>query len=211
MSDLVIPTPEALEERTDVILERLGQFFMGSSPVHKAAEQIARILTEEGIPFAVAGALSLGIHGFVRATEDVDILITREGLARFKASWLGRGYVELREGGRPVRDTVNNIKIDFLIAGDFPGDGKPKPVAFPDPGSAGMAAGKYRVLSLERLVEIKLASGLTAPHRLHDLADILRLIRSAGLPRDFATHLDPYVAEKYDELWLLAQHPEEEY
>ena len=55
------------------------------------------------------------------------------------------------------------------------------------------------------------ASGMTAPHRLHDLADVLRLVREAALPRDFALQLDPYVRPKYEELWTLAQHPDEDY
>lgn len=35
-----------------------------------------------------------------------------------------------------MRDTENEVPIDVLIAGDFPGDGRPKPVAFPDPAGA---------------------------------------------------------------------------
>jgi hypothetical protein len=87
------------------------------------------------------------------------------------------------------------VKIDFLLTGDFPGDGKPKPVAFPDPREAAVVGEKYRIVSLPRLVEMKLASGMTAPHRLQDLADVLRLIRAADLPRDFAARIDPYVRE----------------
>src|SRR5204863_7794125 len=122
--------------------------------------------------YAIAGALCLGAHGVVRATEDVDILITREGLERFKAEWLGRGYINLRAGGKAVRDSVNGVKIDFLVAGDFPGDGRPKPVAFPEPSGRAVSPGDPVVLSLPQLVELKLASGMTAPHRLQDLADV---------------------------------------
>jgi hypothetical protein len=193
------------------ILDRLGAFFMGDSPVHRAEAAIARRLEELGIDHAVAGALCLGAHGAVRATEDVDVLLRREDLDRFKYEWLGRGYVDLRPGGKAVRDTVNDVKIDFLLAGDFPGDGKPKPVSFPEPGDVSVAAGSLRVVSLPRFVELKLASGMTAPHRLQDLADVLRLIETAKLPREFREKLDPYVRSKYDELWLAAQHPEDDY
>lgn len=134
-----------------------------------------------------------------------------EELDRFKAEWLGRGYVEVRPGGKAVRDTINDARIDFLITGDFPGDGKPKPVAFPDPREAAVLGERYRVVSLPRLVEMKLASGMTAPHRLQDLADVLRLIRAADLPQDFAARIDPYVREKFEELWLASRHPEDDY
>lgn len=208
---LHVDESEDLEQRTDAVLRRLGSFFMGESPVHLAADQIARRLAEAGIPYAIAGAVSLAVHGVLRATEDVDVLITREGLDRFKQEWLGRGYVNLRPGGKAVRDTTHAVKIDFLITGDYPGDGKPKAVAFPDPVSAGVEAGRFRILALDKLIELKIASGMTAAHRLQDLADVVHLVRSRGLPREFALQLDPYVRDKFGELWLLAQHQEEDY
>jgi hypothetical protein len=202
---------EALDRRMDEVLSFLGAFFMKESPVHLAAEEIARHLQDAGIDYAIAGALSLGVHGFVRATEDVDVIVTREGLAKFKERWLGRGYVNVRAGGKPVRDTTHNVKIDFLITGDFPGDGKPKPVVVPEPQAASIAGDKYRVISLPTLIELKLASGMTAPHRMQDLVDVQRLIHATRIPRDFAAQLDPYVREKFAELWELAQHPDDEY
>jgi hypothetical protein len=57
-------------------------------------------------------------------------------------------------------------------------------------------------------VELKLASGITAPHRLRDLADVLELIRVAALPAELADELDPFVREKYLELWRAAQTPD---
>ena len=183
----------------------------GTSPIHRAAEDLARRFDAQRIAYAVAGAIALGAHGVMRATEDVDVLITPAGLARFKSEWLGRGYVELRSGGKAVRDTVNGVKIDFLLTGDYPGDGKPKPVAFPDPAKVSIDAGAYQVVPLSTLLELKIASGMTAPHRLQDLADALRLIRARSLPRDYAQQLDPYVRAKFDELWQAAQHPDEDY
>jgi hypothetical protein len=201
---------EALDHRVDAVLDFLGDYFMNKSRVHLAAEEIARHLEDAGIDYAIAGALSLGVHGFVRATEDVDIIVTREGLEKFKERWLGRGYVNLRAGGKPVRDTTHNVKIDFLIAGDFPGDGKPKPVRVPEPKTASVLGEKYRVVSLSTLIELKLASGMTAPHRMQDLTDVMRLIHTAHLPRELADQLDPYVREKFDELWQIAQHPDDD-
>ena len=205
------PRAGSLGERFEAALEEIGGYFLGSSPLHKAASDIARRLDELGIDYAIAGALCLAAHGLTRATEDVDILITREGLDRFKQAWQGRGYVDLRPGGKAVRDTSHGVKIDFLIAGDYPGDGKPKPVSFPTPRTASTDAGAFRILSLPRLVELKLASGMSAPHRLQDLADVQRLIAVAKLPRELGDSLDPYVREKFFELWQTAQHPEEDY
>ena len=204
-------TAAEVDRRTDALLEEAEAYFMGEGGVHKAAAAIAKRLTEAGIDYAMAGAIALGEYGFKRLTVDVDVLIRREGLDRFKAEWLGRGYLDVRPGGKAVLDTINNVKIDFLLTGDFPGDGKPKPVAFPDPRDAAIAGDKYRVVSLPRLVEMKLASGMTASHRLQDLADVLRLIRAADLPRDFDGQIDPYVRAKFEELWLASRHPEDDY
>jgi hypothetical protein len=62
-----------------------------------------------------------------------------------------------------------------------------------------------RWLSLPALVELKLASGMTAPGRLKDLADVQELIRLLSLPANFAEHLQRFVREKYGELWQTVQ------
>jgi hypothetical protein len=92
-----------------------------------------------------------------------------------------------------------------LLAGDYPGDGKPKPVRFPDPSIVALRGAHGAFLPLETLIELKLASGLSAPHRLKDLADVLELIRATGLTEAFSTRLDPSVRAKYTELWAAAQ------
>ena len=178
---------------------------MGRAPVQLAAERLAAALDELGIPYAICGGLAVAAHGHIRYTEDVDVLLTADGLARFKKARLGRGWVERFPGSRGLRDAAENVRIDVLVTGDFPGDGKPGPVAFPDPADAVMAAQGASILQLARLVELKLASGLSAPARLQDFADVIALIRSNQLAREYALELAPYVRPKYDELWELAQ------
>ncbi|MBP7147439.1 MAG: hypothetical protein KBD01_07825 [Acidobacteria bacterium] len=58
----------------------------------------------------------------------------------------------------------------------------------------------YPVLNLEKLIELKLASGLTAPHRLRDLADVQDLIGALDLPLDLAATLDASVPAEYERL-----------
>jgi hypothetical protein len=99
-----------------------------------------------------------------------------------------------------MRDTEANVKIDILIAGDYPGDGRPKPVRFPDPGVAIQGEG-FRVLGIRDLVELELASGMTNANRLKDLADVQELIRHAALPQELATELDASLRGKYVEIW----------
>ena len=169
---------------------------MGDADVQKALRKLARALDEDGISYAIAGAMALNAYGYQRVTVDVDVLLTREGLAAFKARHLGRGYAEKFSGSRGFRDTEHGVNVDVLVAGEFPGDGKPKPVAFPDPAVA-VRSGEIALLPLEKLIELKLASGISAPHRLKDLADVLELIRAAALPRDLSVRLDRSVRPKY--------------
>jgi hypothetical protein len=192
-------------------IDYAARFFMGDADVQRALAKIVRELEEAKIPYAIAGAMALNRYGYRRVTVDVDLLLTREGLAALKERLLGRGYVEKFAGSKGVRDTENNVGIDVLLAGEFPGDGKPKPVSFPDPAVAGVASEAGRYLPLPKLVELKLASGMSAPHRLKDLADVVELIRIVKLPRQLAEQLDPWVRGKYDELWAAAQvAPDEE-
>src|SRR5262249_44084186 len=118
---------------------------------------------------------------------------------------LGRGYVEKFPGSRGMRDTENGVAIDVLIAGEYPGDGKPKPVRFPDPADVALRGERGAFLPLAKLVELKLASGISAPHRLKDLADVLELVRAIHAPRSLADELDASVRDKYFELWEAAQ------
>ena len=181
------------------------RFFMGEAKVDLALEAVTKLLDQEGIPYCLVGAMALNLHGYRRFTEDIDLLDTRAGHAAFKRRGLGRGYAEKFPGSKTLRDTVNNVTIDFLLTGEFPGDGKPKPVVFPDPAVAGQKVGRLSLMPLPGLVDLKLASGMSAPHRIKDLADVLELVRAARLPLELEQSLDPSVREKFRELWNAAQ------
>jgi hypothetical protein len=191
-------------------VENARRFFMGEADVQQALERLARLLDEKGIPYAIIGAMALNEWGYRRVTVDVDVLLTAEGLHTLKAEALGRGYLEKFPGSRGLRDTVAGVNVDVVLTGEYPGDGKPKPVAFPDPAQAAVRGRRVALLQLPTLVELKLASGLSAPHRLKDLADVLELVRALSLPRQLASSLDASVRAKYEELWEAAQAPERE-
>jgi len=87
-----------------------------------------------------------------------------------------------------------------MTTGEFPGDGKPKPVSMPRPNEASIEIDGIKFVTLEKLIELKLASGISAPDRLKDLADVQELIKIKRLDADFAVKLDPYVRAKYLEL-----------
>src|SRR5205085_1662352 len=93
-----------------------------------------------------------------------------------------------------------SVRIEFLVSGQYPGDGKPKPVAFPDPAKVAVEMDGIKYLGLVTLIELKLASGMSNPGRLKDLADVQELIRVLKLPSAFAVKLNEYVRGKFEEL-----------
>jgi len=166
-----------------------------------ALAKLTRDLKEHGIDYMVIGALALFEHGYARLTEDIDLVMTAEGLEVFHRELIGLGYLPAFQGAKKrLRSTTEGITIEVMITGEYPGDGKPKPVRIPDPAAASIEIEGVRFVNFEKLIELKLASGMTAPHRLKDLADVQELIKIRNLQKDFAEKLDPYVKNKFLEL-----------
>lgn len=182
-----------------------SRFFEQKSAVHDTLRRITKRLDELGIAYAISGGMALFAHGYRRFTEDVDILVTPEALRLIHEKLEGFGYVAPFRGSKSLRDVDTRVKIEFLVTGQYPGDGKPKPVAFPDPKAVALEQEGIKYVSLPVLIDLKLASGMTNPARLRDLADVLELIRLLKLHEDFSTQLAPFVREKFLELWATVQ------
>lgn len=178
-------------------IREVSQFFTGMDPVFETLTEIASRLKALGVPYAVLGGMALVAHGYRRTTEDIDILVSEDGLQRIHESIVGLGYRPLFEGSKNLRDARTGVRIEFVIAGGFPGDGKPKPVAFPDPAQVGVEIDGIQYVALPRLIELKLASGMSNSGRLRDLADVQEVIRSFQLDDGFADQLNPSVKEEF--------------
>lgn len=194
--------PESILE----VAKRADKFFMEASPIHETMRRLSRIFDEMQIPFAIAGAMAANAHGHKRTTANVDILIRREDLLRFKAQHIGLGWMDKFEGSKNFKDTITSVNVDTLIVGDYPGDGLPKPVAFPAPEDVSFRnEDGIPFLRLESLLELKISCGMTVSHRPRDFDDVIQLIRVNRLPLEFAQKLNPFVVSKYQELWQAAQ------
>jgi hypothetical protein len=204
----MIAYEQRLDQDVGRALQEGSMHFEKTSAVHASLRKIVQRLEDLGVPFAVAGGMALFLHGYRRFTEDVDILVTPEGLRLIHERLEGLGYVPPFAGRKQLRDAETGVRIEFLTTGDYPGDGKPKPVAFPDPAAVRVEKDGIAVLSLPSLVELKLASGLTNPLRLRDIADVQELIQLLKLPASLGDQLNPFVRDKYRELWtLIHEHP----
>lgn len=199
---------DLLRRGGDAMLREASAYFAGGGRLRGTLRRLAERLDAEEIPYALLGGLALAEHGYPRLTEDVDLLLTPSGLERFRQRLVGRGYRPAFSGARKTfRDTETSVRIEIVTTGEYPGDGLPKPVAFPDPMTPGVTEEirSLRVVTLEKLIELKLASGMSAPHRLRDLADVQDLITRLGLPLALADQLAPWVRATYRDLWEKAQ------
>ena len=196
----IVPYERSLNADSEWALNEGSRFFEGRSGVQEALRRITRRLEELGIPYAVAGGMALFHHGYRRFTDDIDILVTKSDREEIQQQLTGRGYLPTFTRRKNLRDTELGVKINFLTTGNDPGDGKPKPVAFPNPADVSIEKDGLRILKLESLIELKLASGLSAAHRLRDLADVQELIRLLDLPAEVADSLHPSVRDKFLEL-----------
>jgi len=189
------------------MLREASAYFAGKGQLHGTLRRLTQRLDAAGIPYALLEGLALAEHGYPRLTEDIGLLLTPSGLERFRQRLVGRGYRPAFSGAKKTfRDTETGVRIEIVTAGEYPGDGLPKPVVFPDPAAPGMTVEitGIRIVTLEKLIELKLASGMSAPHRLRDLADVHDLIARPSLPLTLADRLAPSVQATYRDLWEKA-------
>ncbi len=193
---------QLLDQNWDWACDEGDRYFSGRSATHLALRKIVRRLDEASIPYAVIGALAMYFHGFRRFTVDVDLVLTREDRRRVHNELLGEDYIPAFLGSKHIRDTEHGVQIDLRATDEYPGDGNPQSVTFPDPTNSTVEIVGLRVLSLPRLVEVKLAAGMSkCGTRLLHHADVIELIKKLRLSADFAEQLHVDVRGKYEELW----------
>lgn len=188
------------------------KLFMGKSLLNNALRRLASDLAAHGIEYTVIGAIALNQYGYRRFTEDIDVLLTKEGLRKFREELVGLGYRPAFEGAtKKFRTTDENVPVEIITTGEYPGDGLPKPVQFPDPQDNFVVIDGVKTIPLEKLIELKLASGMTAPDRLKDLADVQEMIKVKSLDASFAEKLDASVRNKFLELQKAVEQASREF
>lgn len=186
-------------------LKEIDMFFQGTDPIHKTMNRVAADLEKANIPYAVVGGMAVNAHRHHRTTDDLDILLTPEGFAAFRKQFIGQSFDTIP--GRPRRflDRGNAVTMDILVAGMFPGSGKPGPIAYPDPTAVRERIENIDVVNLPTLIELKLAA-----HRYQDFADVVSLIRTHQLDESYLDRLHPSVRNDFIEC-LEEKRREEEY
>ena len=138
--------------------------------------QIISALEDGGIEYAVCGGLSMAIHGFARATLDIDVLIRPESLEKAYKIGAEKGFdirgldisfkeraVEIRRVSK-IDDDGEVLSLDFLLTTPHVED------VWETREKIDFLGRKLSVVSREGLIKMKKLAG-----RPQDLADIARL------------------------------------
>lgn len=172
---------------------------------------VDRVLAAIDAPAVLSGGWAVWRHGFVgRVTQDMDIVVAADVVEDFLKAAAVAGFeaYDSPTGRWPKllhRDT--GIEVDLLPEGERPGTpSHPAPTTIRHPTQLGAAGSTLRYVSLQALVELKLAAG-----RARDEADVVELIRTnddqldvirdhlAGVHHDYVEAFDHLAQRAADE------------
>lgn len=163
-----------------------------------------------GVPFAVAGAFAVAMHGHVRATRDIDFLVRLSDRAAARRALESVGYGCTFEGDafahferRPMPELPGLVvRADLQFSSQAVGQ-RAIEAAMRQP--LPWARGALPVVPLDTLLLMKLMATCADPARLQDLVDVRALLAGgiAGLDvrqlRQAAEGIGPDVLRLLDE------------
>lgn len=132
---------------------------------------IKTLLEKENISFALIGGLALAARGFVRATQDIDVLISENDKARAKQLLQKAGFAIVHETEEVIQ-FEGDAFIDILLAR--------RPMSKKMLENASMVGDfPVKVLETEDLIGLKIQAYKNDPSReFQDKADIQNLIHA---------------------------------
>jgi hypothetical protein len=179
---------------------------LGSYDIWETARRCHEVLTSVGLPYALVGGVAVCLHGYRRNTIDVDILIRREDSAAVRQALEANG-LPWDDDHREFRGP-NQIPVHIVLGRTPAGNDRTYNVDFPDPAEAAhceMIDG-LSVVTLARLIEVKLTCGLGSLRRAHrDFADVVELILIHNLDGRFAGNLHKSVRREFRRLVAAAR------
>ena len=177
---------------------------LGNESLWKVAEQCHALLSAAEIPYSICGGVAVCLHGYQRNTVDLDLVIrpidneaVRNLLSEEGLVW-DEAQAEFR--------TPAGIAVQFLIAGQKAGKGSE--VTIPEPiGESNVEEREgLTVVRLSRLIEMKIACGMSNLRRTHkDFADVVELIAARNLDGSFARFIHPSLRTTFRKLVRNAQ------
>jgi hypothetical protein len=159
---------------------------LGNESLWDVAMTCHSLFSAADISYSICGGVAVCLHGYQRNTVDLDLVIRPEDTEAVRALLSDAGLVwdEIRAEFRTPAG------IALLLAGQKAGHGSD--VTIPDP--AGEPNFEERegltVVRLSRLIEMKIACGMSNLRRTHkDFADVVELIAARNLDESFARYI----------------------
>ncbi len=178
----VIPMPRTISKaHRDEALRLLDR----SGSILDLAREVSRLMRKAGISGVVIGGIAVVLHGHVRATTDIDVLLDQP-LQAMADMLIAAGFQydknrrEFTRGEVPIH-LVTREQVARLPRRTLEIDG-------------------ITTVSLTDLIDMKLTSGSKNILRAQDLADVIGLIRRNGLKGEFARRLDRSVRPDFRKL-----------
>ncbi len=137
--------------------------------VDLALPAVRGLLSAAGVPYLIVGGLAVVHHGYLRTTEDIDLLVGRDALARLGPLLAAHGFERIGDSSR-LRHVGTGVRIDLLVEGHT--IAKPGAEPFPAPENTPASERDADVASLAALVTLKLQA-----KRHQDLADVVALLK----------------------------------
>ena len=78
-------------------------------------ELLARALDDAGVEYALCGGLAMAAHGFVRATEDIDLMIREESLPAARDAVATQGFT-IPGGEIPLKPGTADAGLIFRVS-----------------------------------------------------------------------------------------------
>lgn len=151
------------DEQRPAAVSRLGR------QINKVTSALQRI----GVQYALVGGLALAPYNVIRATQDVDLLVSLADADAIGAELRLQGYVCIHRSNDVANYLRGDERVDLLYAH--------RPIAtrlLAGASQVSTSLGPLRVISAEGLIGFKLQAIVNDPRRTQDLEDIRALIRS---------------------------------
>lgn len=158
---------------------------LGNESLWNVAERCHALLSAAEIPYSICGGVAICLHGYQRNTVVLDLVIRASDCDAVRRILSGGGLVWDESNAEFY--APDGIAVQFLVSGHKAGKGSE--VTIPEPiGDLNVEQREgLSVVRLSRLIEMKIACGMSHLRRTHkDFADVVELIAARNLDGSFA-------------------------
>lgn len=150
------------------VLDLAAEVRVTVNRVDRALPSLRALLEAAGADYKLVGGVAVVHHGYVRTTQDVDVLLERAAMDRLDPLLPSFGFERLSRGR--LRHHETGVVVDLLLEGDpMPRPGSPP---YPSPAALAGSRDDPSVVGLPGLLELKLRAA-----RHQDLADVVALLK----------------------------------